>query len=89
MEARAAALDKKLTEAVGVDTEQAAVIAADLNRVRELIATTKELRRASIPGGRPCGASALAERHNRESEAEDTAQFKFESERRLARVDQA
>jgi len=87
LEARAAKLTKQLEAALG--TDDAATISADLIRVREAIAVTRELRGASLPSGHPCGASAIAERRNRELETEDTAQFKFEGERRLATVDQA
>jgi hypothetical protein len=85
-EKRAATLDKQLTEAVGRSTEEAAIISADLLRVRELIAVSREMRKASLPPGAPCGASAEIERRNAEAQASDDAQFRYESERRLAQV---
>jgi hypothetical protein len=79
-ELRAAKLAKKL-EAAPNDTE----LAADLGRVRNLIATTREMRRQAVPAG-ACGMSAQIERRNRELDTADEKQFKFEAEQRLARA---
>jgi hypothetical protein len=79
-ELRAAKLAKKL-EAAPNDSE----LAADLGRVRNLIATTREMRRQTVPAG-TCGMSAGVERRNRELDASDDAQFRHEAEQRLAKV---